>query len=570
MKLSREINDFLGAWKATNDIVGNNADKQYKALRNQLLQQQYETNPALTQSKLDYYGLRRGNVAAATKLINERIKKLNAPAPQQGSTIPLPAPYAPQAVPVEPTPAAPNASPNKVSALDMEDLGMEDLGGEEYEPTQFAASGGAIGDDDQDDFNSNVSVSDSDEDDSAPETGEAPGFSYAAAHDAVRDGLQYQVAQAQQAQQSTGAVDVGAAPQRTRRTVANDAVDPRQMEAIFKAVDPTGKLSVGERGMAAFGHVYTHFLGKGDVQGAQRAANGMLQYYNIQSNKWQAIARAAAENGDLNGTVKALVKSYENVPDGMDINVVKQGDRLGFEFKDAQTGKTMRKFVASPNEILNAVTRGNIPGFEELIVQSAGRRHQASKGQGARANGSGAPSSRDLAAREKAAAAISTEAEAQDTVGDTAQPRYKLPAGNETGVKDVASSIYRSNDLSPHDAMRVATGLVDPSKPNDMLTPTEDGGAVVKLGDGREVKLSRNAYLQALAIRGKATKTKQVTDTKEAENAAAEKADYEKQKKAFGALNEKAKAAKAAESKGMDRRRYKPGAIPEWALQDEQ
>lgn len=585
MRLATEINDFIRGWKAVDGIVGSRDDKEYKRLRNQALQQKLNSEPELQNAKLKYYGLKQNNISAATDLIRGRLKKLNAPTPTPTPTptdsipaYPLPSYSNPtSAVPVETAPG--KQSGDTYVPGDMSALGEDEINDS---PSYFAASGGAIDGDEDDTPSGQMAVPDGDEDDmgGAPETGAemgdemgvqvadassatTPGFSYQAAHDAVRDGLQYQVAQLQQ---RTGAVDAGSY-HRTRRSVTADAIDPRQMEAVFKSIDPQGKMSVGERGMAAFGHVYSYLLSKGDIQGAQKAASGMLNYYNIQSNKWRAMSRAAAENGDLNGTIKALVRSYENIPDGMDINVVKQGDKLGFEFKDAQSGKTMRKFVASPDEILNAATHGTLPSFEDLIVQSAGRRYQASQGRGARTKGAGVPSIRD---RTAAATAVDEEAQAQDTVNGEVKPRYALPQGNEAGVKDIASNIFRSNDVSQHDAMRVATGLVDPTKPNDMLTPTEDGGAVVKLGDGREIKLSRNAFLQAVAIRGK-TVGKVTVDKKVAdEKAVTEKADYETQKKAFENLNAKAKAARAAESQAMGRRsRYTPGAVPDWASQDE-
>ncbi len=522
MRLSVEINDFLRSWQGVNNAVGSRDDKEYKQLRNQHLRQQMDLAPELQKAKLDYYGLKRGNISAATDLIHHRIRKLNEPT-QSPSAIPLPAPaYSTpnSAVPVEtPSPGRQSGDtyvPGDMAAVD--DYSNEDDSGGGL--TQFAASGGAIDDDADDTPNGQVAIPDNDEDDvnEAPETGDeyqvasasgSPGYSMQAAHDAVLDGLKYQVAQMQQ---RTGAVDTGRY-RRTYRDAANDAINPQQMEAIFKAVDPQGKMSVGERGMAAFGHVYSHLINKGDIQGAQKAAGGMLQYYNIQSNKWRAMSRAAAESGDLNGTVKALVKSYENIPDGMDINVVKQGDKLGFEFKDQQTGKTMRKFVASPDEILQAATHGNLPSFEDMIVQTAGRRHQASKGQGG-----GEPK---LGDNLRAYKAIEDEAGQSNPEGKS---RYSLPSGMENGVKSIAQDMLHMG-LNPRESMDFSQELL--KAPFNAFRPEEDG-KVKFIYNGREVVLPPQVLAKIGAARGAMAETGTPYGPEQPENN-----PYTEQRKAF-------------------------------------
>lgn len=527
----KEIREFVQAMGAGQRLVTSMSDREYKRLRQQLLQTQIDraNDPEMLALDKDIKRARanrlnRGpdpeltqNRRLRGRLLQKQIDLLDKEPAQAPSAVDdVPSGYGPP-------PSAPK--PDKVSALDLGD-------GEEFEePTQLASRGGAIkrvktyaaggaveADDDMDSDVGGEGDELIEDDEELPEDEEgldeptmSRGYSPLAAQDAVVAGLKYaKQATGMESGEQGGAqprealpLEVSAQSRQPRVQSVRGylrgmgAASPDEVAAVRKKIDPEGKLSESESVMAGLAHVYEYYLKQGQPERANRAAASLIQYHRQVSSRYQALAQVAAQNGDVDGTVKALAKAHSNIPDGKDLKVMKRQDgSLAYSMVDTQTGKTVEQNIATPDQILAFASRGGIQSFDEFLQRTGNAPKAPTNRTGART-----PRLSDV----KAAGEM-VENEPVDP---------KLDKDQVAVAKDVASGIVRANpgDVSPRDAMSIATSAFDPAQnlPAKML---EDGGAVILLPDKREVRVPRSTYLQIQAQRGKRAATKKAEDEK--------------------------------------------------------
>jgi len=563
MGFGQEIKDFLGAFEAGKKIVGSGNDAEYKALRNKLLKAKADeaADPELRKAKINR--LNRGPklvdpsvIALRNKrgvLIDEQIK--NARAKRVGTgAIPVPLPSAAD----DATPLGSGAI-GKRGALDLEptiqtsqleEPDDEAFAGEEGAlPVQMAASGGAVvrnyedggevEDDDALEMADEPDAVDADaldaedavdaEDDESADgpvteqgalpvsaqptqatpanTGKTVAYSNEAAHDAVREGL-IATAKATGHSGGDGAVetDPRARAQGSRSYLSGArAASPEEYQKVLKAVNPNGDLSESQANMAALSRVYTWSLDNGTAASAADAAGRLTQRMRMVSNTYKSIAIAAAENRDLDGTMKNMVRAYANVPNGDDLKLEKApSGHINWSVTD-EKGKKREGGLMTPDELLSFASRGQIPTFDDLLMQSAGGRAELaarSKKEGEAAKSADAAGKvPKLADRVKSQKMITAEA------GDAADPKNKYKFSEDTAApaKTIAAQIFRVNDISETDALALTAGMIDPAQ-NLPAKATEDGGVIVQLPDKREVRVSKDAYLQTTALRGRASK----------------------------------------------------------------
>jgi hypothetical protein len=242
----------------------------------------------------------------------------------------------------------------------------------------------------------------------------------------------------------------------------------------------------------------------------------MLQYYRQASQRYAAIAHAAASAGDMDGATKAALNAYANIPDGRDLKVSKNPDgTIAYRLEDGLDGQqasVIEGTIKSPQEIGALAMKAATDGFDQFITEAAGQRYTASK-DGKGKKGAGATSGK-----------MSDRIKAGEEVGgvyDQAPDTYKFGESADAG-KDIASNIFRTNDISQKDALSATAKMVDPNE-KVMVRKMEDGSGLVRLSDGREIMVPKNAFLQAIAIRGKALANKKTSD-----DAAAAKAERDK------------------------------------------
>lgn len=577
MGFGREIKDFLAAMQAGQKLVGSADDAEYKRARTKYLRAQTEKLTDPESLKLSKDVLR----ARANRLNRGPQMRPMHPAQQRALDARTDY-YKLRQEQLKNPPKVPNAADDlpslgtppsgKQSALDL----GEEFDTAENDPAlleeteQYAARGGLIqskrkvkGYDDggfvEDDDGDVVEPDDDLDDDldeepvgaiptataSAPATTRTaaarPGYSAQAAHDGVLEGLQY-------AAKETGAMAEGAIEVSSQRRMGGQralamgagAASVDEMNSVRKAIDPQSKMSESERNMAALAHVYEWNLKQNNPQGAQRAAASMVQYFRQVSGRYKAIAAAAAEKGDVDGAMNAILKAHANIPDGKDIKLAKREDgSVAYSFVDTQSGKTIEKGVASPEQILQFATRGGAMSFEDLISRAAGERA---------GTGTGKP------AREARTPKLDDRDKAMEKINEVADDPKQAKLDEELGpsVKHIASQIIGSNDVPAKDALGITLQLATVGTAPPKIAKAPDGGAVATLPDGREIKLSKDAFGNLVALRGKAQVRYDA-----AQRTSAEKAARDKKRSGLEA-DQSAAAAAIPPGSGMLPRQVKP------------
>jgi hypothetical protein len=487
MGFAQEIKDFLGASQSVMKTLG---DSEYKRqlsknadLQGQKLKQDMDDPLKTERQKAEIAAIRArtANSGASTNLAakrgaiyDEQLRQLKkAGEPQE-----------------DPIAAAIPMGGGRLQPAPVEE-----------EPVAAYADGGLV--EDEPDLEP-----DADEDDvPAPAIGAAPTdvsaqsrsrISQDAGYDAVNAGLKYGV-------QALGPAGVPT-PQRRQRMQALSrgagAAPLADMQQIFKKIDPNGEMGDSERNLAALSAVYQYKLRAGDPQGAQRAAFTMLQHYRLASQRYAAIAAAAAEHGDIDGAAKAAMKAYANIPDGKDFKIAKTPDgQLRYTMTDEKTGKTLGQGIASPQQLAAAAMGVATKGFDQFLLNAAGERAAAPKG--GTSQGNRAPRQSDLK---------EIKAGIDQTVDDFAGEAKITDKTQISALKNSSYHIAQENPgLAPDEAFTAARTLITAPKDAFKIARDEDSGKNrVMFGEsGREVTLSDAELRPIMVLRGKAEKARQ-------------------------------------------------------------
>lgn len=95
---------------------------------------------------------------------------------------------------------------------------------------------------------------------------------------------------------------------------------PEEMEQVFRTVDPDGKLDDSLRTIYAMRKGVEFYLKKGDPQKAGKWAGALIQFSNLVSRQYGMEAVKAGRAGDTETMVQLAVKSYDAIPDGMNVS----------------------------------------------------------------------------------------------------------------------------------------------------------------------------------------------------------------------------------------------------------
>lgn len=552
MSFAQEIRDFLAAAQAGQKIFGAADDAEYKRARTRLMKiqgdkaedpetdklakDQARARIAQTNASTALSNARLGTVAADTdyrRAVTNRLKALPIGG-DDGGGIDLNA--IKPVTPTQPKPELSNVGPQ--SSLDY-DL----LGDEQPQATNFAAAGGRIGhfaeggivddepetepvDEENDEGGEGSALSASPAiplgtsglsgatDFSARSRTPSPGtFSHDAANDAIASGLKYGVNEIGRG----GAIGDGRTARLRAYASGRGAMPVADMAAIKKAVDPEEKMGESERNLAALAAVYQFKMNKGDQVGAQRAAFMMLQHYRLASQRYAAIAHAAAEQGDIDGAAKAAMRAYANVPDGKDLKIARKGDKLEYSFVDEKTGQTITQGIATPQQLASAAMGVASGGFDQFLLQAAGQRTAGTTRQSASTGKAPTVSDRKNV-REGVDAAIDEFVDAQTEKG------AKIDQANIKALKNSSFHIASENpNLTPSEAFDAARTFItatNEQKPGDNPFEIEKGenGNVITFKDtGRSIMLSDAELRPLMVLRGKYLKELNTEQDKEQE-----------------------------------------------------
>jgi hypothetical protein len=298
----------------------------------------------------------------------------------------------------------------------------------------------------------------------------------------------------------TGAIHTPKQIARARALAAGaGALSDQEMQAARQAVDPNGKLSDGQRNMAALGAVYQYWANKNEPEKAQKVAFQMLQHYRLASQRYAAIAAHAAEQGNTDLATKAALKAYANVPDGRDIMIEKSDDgRLKYSYTD-ENGKTISQGVATPQQLAASAMGLAQNGFDKAIMNAAGQREED-------AGGAGAVNPQGTAKPPKGPQPLSTDTAGEIDNAVTAHQKKWTDATKKAGgdvalnddywntVKNTATHL-RQNDptMTADEAVTASKTLLypDPKQPAPFkVTSENDGVNTIKLKNGLALKVS--------------------------------------------------------------------------------
>lgn len=532
----REIKDFIAAFQAGEKIMGSRDDDEYKRLRNQALKT--KMSPERLKLDDDYRRaqterLRRGPQVRPMHPSQQRALDARTDyykALQEGLKNP---PRAPSAVDdagdsgYAPPSGGKSLGPQSAVPVDDEPIQSAELFQDDYEDegdvTQLAArggmirrpsyaEGGAVEEPDYEDDEADVvdyADDDMDEDAGAVPTGpvadpqtapapapqtQSPGYSAQAAHDAALEGIKY--ARKNLGMDGDGALEVSSQARSTGMRAylqRQGAMQQSEMNEVRKAIDPKNQMSESERNMAALAHVYEYNLKQNNPQGAARAAASMTQYFGQISGRYQALAKVAAESGDVDGAVKAMLKAHANIPDGTDFRVFKRGDgSYGYSYVETQSGNVMERGIASPEQILQFATNGAARSMEDFIVSASGTRAgNKPTGRAAAAPNKGEPVPK-----------LDDHNDALKVIDEAVTSSGAKIKKFEPEIKHLAAQIRLGNSVTGQTALEVVGELTD-EKTTGFKPEKTDSGYLVTLSSGRQVRLSRDAFQNINALRAR-------------------------------------------------------------------
>lgn len=541
MSFSAEMKDFLGAWEKGTKILGAQTDEEYKKAQTALTKKKTEVDydPArlATQDEQARANVEKTRVGTAlvgeqvknapvsrgyTAALTERIRKADQDIGGYQGTGNLPPGMGP----------AVGGAPVQAPAI----APREDLYG--------YAEGGAIPDNDADEAGG---PADGDADDALMSAGPAVGgatdfsarrkgggasglpqagyqgvISPQLVSDAVRGGYQYGIKS-----MGLGGRGTGARSKQQAQALAQgqDALSPEEMDAARKAVDPEGRLTDSQRNMAALGSVYQYWANKGDPGRADKVAFQMLQHFRLASQRYAAIAAAAAEHGNMDMATKAALKAYSNVPDGRDMNLSLTGDgKLQYNYTD-ENGKTISKGVASPQEFVQAAMGLTKGGFDQSILSAAAAREGGGKGaaKGAATQQGNQKSAGAAVGGDK----VSDMATRDDKILDPELTKLqeawqKKNKGKEIdeaywgNLKDNATHVMQANpNMTAREALAVTQSLRDHN--NDKFKTSEpdaQGISTIQFADGQRVRMTEEALDRMVNDRAVARRSADEADAK--------------------------------------------------------
>ena len=168
---------------------------------------------------------------------------------------------------------------------------------------------------------------------------------------------------------SSNAALPGSDPEHAQRVQAfhNDAgaVSPEAYDALMKAVNPDGMNANAVRD--AMNKIYGFYASKGDRAAASKAAGGVLQAARARSREYGKMAGDALQQRNYPLAARALMASYNEMPDGKRITaeVNEQGEGRAVVY-DNDTDKPVEQFPLNP-KVLGMATMRAMAGGERVF-----------------------------------------------------------------------------------------------------------------------------------------------------------------------------------------------------------
>jgi hypothetical protein len=132
--------------------------------------------------------------------------------------------------------------------------------------------------------------------------------------------------------------------------------NPKEMEQIFKTVDPSGKLDDSLRTIYAMRKGVEFYMTRGQPDKAAKWAAGLIQYSNLVSRQYGIEAVKAGRAGDMEGMVQLAVKSYDAIPDGMSVQAKLIGGKEVSITRTDEEGNVIDTHRLTPQQVFQMAT----------------------------------------------------------------------------------------------------------------------------------------------------------------------------------------------------------------------
>lgn len=161
-----------------------------------------------------------------------------------------------------------------------------------------------------------------------------------------------------------------------------DTPTPSQYQTVSDAVDPSGEMSAGQRAIRVMQARHDLALQKGDLDGANRFAAGIIQYSQRLTARMASIGVVAGQQGNVGGMVAATTAAFNAIPVGAQITA-------GQPTRDGQipitinepNGRT-RQLNLSPRQVMETALGLQNGGLYWETLQRAAAQHSTSQGGG--------------------------------------------------------------------------------------------------------------------------------------------------------------------------------------------
>jgi hypothetical protein len=144
--------------------------------------------------------------------------------------------------------------------------------------------------------------------------------------------------------------------------------------ALFKAVDPAGKLNHAQAMVRAMTAQYEFYLNKGEIEKADNIAAGLIQYSVFEAAKHGDDAQYALKQGNLKAAAISVATGISNLPTGKDVTNVRvnPNNTVTSDQVDVQSGKVVAEHTVTPQQLFQvALGLSNKTASWDAIMQSA-------------------------------------------------------------------------------------------------------------------------------------------------------------------------------------------------------
>jgi hypothetical protein len=131
---------------------------------------------------------------------------------------------------------------------------------------------------------------------------------------------------------------------------------PKEMDQVFKTVDPDGRLNDNLRTIYAMRKGVEFYMTRGQPDKAAKWAAGLIQFSNLVSRQYGIEAVKAGRTGDMEAMVQLAVKSYDAIPDGMNAQAKLVGGKEVRITRTDEEGNVVDTHRLTPQQVFQMAT----------------------------------------------------------------------------------------------------------------------------------------------------------------------------------------------------------------------